>query len=68
MAYYKKYNSRNRCYRAKKSYDNSTYQTYGQRYSPTKYRGDWYDASGNYIEDREAYFSTVERNGRYWDE
>jgi hypothetical protein len=63
MAYYNKYSNRYR-----KSYDNSTRQTYGQRYSPTKHYGRWYDASGNRIRDKEAYFDTVDRNGRYWEE
>lgn len=52
----------------KKSYDNSTRQTYGQRYSPSKDRGTWYDAEGGKVRDRDAYFNTIERNGRYWED
>jgi len=72
MAYYGKCCSKKSCgsygNRYSKSYDNSTRQTYGQRYSPTKCNDTWYDASGNHIRDKEAYFDAIDRNGRYWDD
>lgn len=52
-----------------KSYNNSTRQTCAQRYSPTKTcKGTWYDANGSKVNDTKAYFSTIEKNGKYWKE
>ena len=52
----------------KKSYDNSTKQTCAQRKSPTKRDGKWYDAEGNIVKDTDAYFKTIEENGKIWED
>jgi len=36
------------------------------RKTPTKIGNKWYTPKGEPIRDPEAYFSTVEQNGRYW--
>lgn len=71
------YRSSSRCYSRsyrsssksgyKKSYNNSTRQTCAQRFSPTKVGKTWYDAEGNRVRNKDAYFDTVNKNGRYWE-
>ena len=50
----------------KKSYNNTTRQTCAQRYSPTKTSRGWYDANGRKVRDTSSYFSTIEKNGKWW--
>ncbi len=47
--------------------DGDTSQTCKQKHSPTKKDGVWYDANGHRINDTDAYFAEVEKNGRYWE-
>ena len=70
MAQSLKHNNSSDTYTTKqylKSHDNSTYQTCAQKYSPTKIKNTWYDAQGNKVQDKKAYFRTIEKNGRYWE-
>ncbi|ENN96033.1 hypothetical protein J422_04590 [Methanocaldococcus villosus KIN24-T80] len=35
--------------------------------TPVKIYGKWYTPKGEKVRDSDAYFKTIERNGRYWE-
>lgn len=39
----------------------------GWRKTPAKINGKWYTQKGELINDPKAYFSAVNKNGRYWE-